>query len=148
MRSTTITLALLLGLAPAVGAQRSGAHCDREGSTSIAFGHTGGNLRPAATEIGVGGEVHHADDAHPGSVRGTVPRDSVRAISRRAWRGGFAALPTAPRRPPRNPDAARPFIELRSPCGTHHVEYAPGTESKLFRELYARLERLTAPVAP
>lgn len=149
---TRISPVILLvgGLAVAIPAlarsQQGAPTCDREATTAIQFGHAGGNLVPETYEITRTGSVRHQDDEHHATVLGHVPRDSVRALARRAWRGGFAALPPAPTHPTANPDIARPYIELHTACGLKHVEYAPGTESPLFRELYARLKRLTAPM--
>ena len=120
------------------------ATCDREGTTSFRYGLTGGDLMPLATEVTARGEVRERTMEHVGAVNGHVPRRAVRALAHRAWRGGFGTLPPAPTKPTSNPDAARPYIELHSACGFHHVEYGPGTESPLFRDLMARLKRLVA----
>jgi hypothetical protein len=119
--------------------------CDKEATTSFRFGHTAGNLMPSVIEVTAAGAVRHRGDESAGPTLGHVPRKTVLALARRAWRGGFGALPPAPTHPTRNPDAARQFIELHSACGFHHVEYGPGDESPLFRELYARLTAITAP---
>ena len=138
-----LSLVLLLAAMPLRAQQTLGA-CDREATTSFRFGLTGGNLEPSATEITAKGEVRRRGPESAGPTLGHVPRDSVRALAMRGWRGGFGGLPPAPRRPTANPDAARKFIELHSACGMHHVEYGPGTESPLFNELYARLTRLAS----
>lgn len=145
-RSLLLVLSMLV-LAPVatVRAQAIVPGCDREATTSFRFGRTAGNLMPAITEVTAAGTIRHRGDESAGPALGHVPRKAVLALARRAWRGGFNALPPAPTRPTRNPDAARQFIELHSACGFHHVEYAPGEESPLFRELYARLTTLTAP---
>jgi hypothetical protein len=71
-----------------------------------------------------------------------VSRQTLRALARRAWHGGFTRLPTAPTHPTRNPDAARQYIEIHSACGAKHVEYADGDAAPAFRELYTRLGAL------
>ena len=55
-----------------------------------------------------------------------------------------------PRRagPTRNPDAARDFVELRSACGTKHVEYVMGQGPPAFRALYDSLAALAGDKAP
>jgi hypothetical protein len=147
LRVLTVSLVLAALTWPSVGAgAQHQAACDREHTTAIQFGHTAGNLVPETIEVTRNGTVRRLDDEHRATVLGHVPRDSVLALARRAWRGGFAALPPAPGRPTANPDAARPYIELHSACGLKHVEYGPGTESPLFKELFARLTRLTKPV--
>ena len=133
-------LPLLLLPLPLATGQAQG--CDREGTTSFRFGLTGGNLMPSGTEITARGEIRQRSMERVGPVSGHVSPRAVRALAQRAWRGGFAALPPAPTRPTRNPDVARPYIELHSACGFHHVEYGPGDESPLFRDLHARLTRL------
>ena len=137
-----LPLAFCVVPAPAA-AQQLGVGCDRERTTSIRFGRAGGELMPQATEITPQGVVRRRSNHEIGGTLGHVPADSVLALARDAWRGGFGGLPPAPRsdRPVTQP---RPFIELHSACGMHHVEYDAGRESPLFRALYARLTRLTA----
>lgn len=147
MRHTALLVRIALPVLIAsttAAAQQPPVGCDRVGTTSVEFGYTAGNLQPSAIELLPDGRLRQLDDERQGPVLGRVPRDSVRSLSRRAWAGGFAKLPPAPTRPGPNPDAARPYIELHSACGSHHVEYIPGQESRLFRELYARLNRLAA----
>jgi hypothetical protein len=138
-----MALVAALPLAPA-RAQGLEAGCDKEATTSFRFGLTGGDLMPSATELTSAGYIRHRTQERIGPFTGRVPRKTVLTLARRAWRGGFGALPPAPTRPTRNPDAARQYIELHSACGFHHVEYGPGDESPLFRELYARLTSLAA----
>jgi hypothetical protein len=122
--------------------------CDRVATTEITFGRAGGSIRPAGLRVGVDGTVTRTGDSVSGSPPvGTLSPETVRGLARLAWTNGFAALPTAPTRPTRNPDAARDFIELRSPCGRKHVEYATGEGAPVFRELYALLTALTAPTS-
>jgi hypothetical protein len=73
----------------------------------------------------------------------TVPVAELRRVAQRAWTGPVVRQPTAPTRPTPNPDAARDFIELRSACGSRHVEYQSGTGAPEFRRLLARLDSLT-----
>ncbi|MDB4887513.1 MAG: hypothetical protein JWN79_2951 [Gemmatimonadetes bacterium] len=136
----------LLGAVPQGQARAQGLEpgCDKEATTSFRFGLTGGDIMPSATELTSAGYIRHRTQERVGPVTGRVPREAVLTLARRAWRGGFGALPPAPTHPTPNPDAARQFIELHSACGFHHVEYGPGDESPLFRELYARLTRLAA----
>jgi hypothetical protein len=141
-RRSLSSLLFVLALHPAAG-QPVAAHCRRETTTSFTFGNVGGTLVPTGLEISRAGQVRRRDGSHPGALLGSVPRDSVIAAARFAWRSGFARLPTAPTKPTRNPDAARHFIELHSDCGTKHVEYGPGDESSVFQQLWDRLSRLT-----
>lgn len=118
--------------------------CDRIGTTTIAFGHTGGTLKPSGLRIAANGMVKPIGSGAGVPHRaGSVARNAVRRMARLGWSGPFASLPTAPTRPTRNPDAARQFIELRSACGSKHVEYADGEGAPAFRDLYARLQTLT-----
>jgi hypothetical protein len=126
--------------ASAQAARRAPVRCDRVATTSFEFGRTGGNLRGTSIRIGPDGAISRrltggawvpADSA--------IPRDAVTGLARVAWTNGFTGLPTAPSRPTRNPDIARDYIDVRSGCGTKHVESAPGEGAPLFRELLALL---------
>ena len=139
--------ALLLCTAHA-GAQRPSvaqrAPCARIGTTAISFGRTGGNLRPSGVRILANGAVRDLGDTEdPPRAINRVPVAELRRVARRAWTGPFVKLPTAPSRPTPNPDAARDFIELRSACGSKHVEYQGGTGATEFRRLLAELDALT-----
>jgi hypothetical protein len=137
----------IAGQGVAASSPRSRA-CDRVATTEITFGRTGGSIRPAGLRVGTDGIVTRAGDSVSGSPPVvTLSRETVRGLARLAWTNGFAALPTAPTRPTRNPDAARDFVELRSPCGRKHVEYAAGEGAPVFRELYALLTALTTTTA-
>ncbi len=130
------------------GAQRASvaprATCDRIGTTTISFGRTGGNLRPSGVRILANGAVRDLGDTEdPPRAINRVPVAELRRVARRAWTGPFVKLPTAPNRPTPNPDAARDFIELRSACGSKHVEYQGGTGATEFRRLLAELDALT-----
>lgn len=137
-------VASLLGAAP-LGAQRTTrVRCDRIATTSISFGRTGGNIRPSGVRILANGVVRDiGDTSEPPRAVAKVPVAELRRIARRAWTGPFVRLPTAPTRPTPNPDAARDFIELRSKCGTKHVEYQGGTGAPEFQRLLATLDSLT-----
>ena len=137
-------VASLLGAAP-LGAQRSTrVRCDRIATTSISFGRTGGNIRPSGVRILANGVVRDiGDTSEPPRAVAKVPVAELRRIARRAWTGPFVRLPTAPTRPTPNPDAARDFIELRSKCGTKHVEYQGGTGAPEFQRLLVTLDSLT-----
>jgi hypothetical protein len=142
------TAAILLGALGAAAQQSAGPmrsrRCDPVASTSFSFGLTGGNLRPTGWHITPGGIVSAVGDSGGApSPRRTVSRQTLRALARRAWHGGFTRLPTAPTHPTRNPDAARQYIEIHSACGAKHVEYAAGDAAPAFRELYTRLGALT-----
>ena len=137
-------VASMLGAA-SLGAQRTTrARCDRIATTSISFGRTGGNIRPSGVRILANGVVRDiGDTSEPPRAVTKVPVGELRRIARRAWKGPFVRLPTAPTRPTPNPDAARDFIELRSKCGTKHVEYQGGTGAPEFQRLLATLDSLT-----
>ncbi|HET9012922.1 MAG TPA: hypothetical protein VFN38_13945 [Gemmatimonadaceae bacterium] len=143
LRMALLGAALSLPGAASLGAQR--ARCDRVATTSISFGHTGGTLRPSGVRILASGAVRDlGDTSDPPRAMHKVPVAELRRLARRAWTGPFVRLPTAPTRPTPNPDAARDFIELHSPCGgTRHVEYQGGTGAPEFRRLLAELEALT-----
>jgi hypothetical protein len=148
-RSACLVAALVLiapdARAPAHAGVMREHRCDRIATTTITFGYTGGTLKPsglriaadgAVTPIGSGAAMTHSVES--------VPRNAVQRMARLGWSGPFLALPTAPTRPTRNPDAARQFIELHSACGsgTKHVEYADGEGAPAFRDLYRRLQAL------
>jgi hypothetical protein len=139
-------LAALLAASPVCGlAAQTGAatapasRCDRTAATSFTYGRTGGSIRPTATRIAAAGSAAAGDS---GATVVTVSAAALNGLARLARAGGFATLPVAPTRPTPNPDAARDFIELRSACGTKHVEYAAGTGAPVFRELYGLLTAL------
>ena len=137
---TTIALALVLGCRPAEGQH---ARCDRVATTSIAFGRTAGNLRPQGYLLRADGTLVRDDSA--ASPIGQVDTIRVRRLARRGWEGPFVKLRPAPTRPTRIPDAARDFVELRSACGTKHVEYVMGEGPPAFRELYDTLAAMVLP---
>jgi hypothetical protein len=146
--SGLVVVASLLGAPHAEARQSTHARCDRIGTTAISFGRTGGTLKPSGVRIAPNGIVSDLNDAGgaagiPASAAASVPKKEVRRLARKAWTGPFARLPTAPTRPTPNPDAARDFIELRSACGTRHVEYRGGTGAPAFRRLLAELRSLT-----
>ena len=136
----TIALVLVPGCRPAEGQH---ARCDRVATTSIAFGRTAGNLRPQGYLLRVDGTVVRDDST--ASPIGVVDTARVRRLARRGWEGPFARLRPAPTRPTRIPDAARDFVELRSACGTKHVEYVTGEGPPAFRELYDTLAAIVLP---
>lgn len=143
-RSTIFRVAIAGSLALAcrpVAAQH--AACDRVATTSIAFGRTGGNIRPERFLLRADGSLVR-DDTTASSLA-TVMTARVRTLARRGWTGPFAKLRPAPTHPTRIPDAARDFVELRSACGTKHVEYAMGEGPPAFRELYNALASLVLP---
>lgn len=133
-----VAMALALGCRPA-SAQH--ASCDRVATTSIAFGRTAGNIKSEGFLLRRDGTLVR-DDSTASEPLATVSRTEVRRLARRGWTGPFVKLRTAPTRPTRNPDAARDFVELRSACGTKHVEYVMGEGPPAFRELYDSLTAL------
>jgi len=145
LRAALLTVAAsLIGTAPVRAQRATRARCDRIATTSISFGRTGGNLRPSGVRILSNGVVRDiGDTSDPPRAVTKVPVPELRRIARRAWTGPFVRLPTAPTRPTPNPDAARDFIELRSRCGSKHVEYQGGTGAPEFQRLLARLDSLT-----
>lgn len=139
-----VVAASLAGAAPSIAQRTPRARCDRIATTSISFGRTGGNLRPSGVRILANGVVRDiGDTSEPPRAVNKVSVAELRRIARRAWTGPFVRLPTAPTRPTPNPDAARDFIELRSKCGTKHVEYQGGTGAPEFQRLLATLDSLT-----
>ena len=116
------------------------ATCDRVATTSFTFGRTGGNIRPDGWRLARDGTLSRLADGVIAERLGVVPREAVRRIARLAWTNGFAALPASPTRPTHNPDAARQFVEVRSACAAHHVEYAAGDEARAFRAVRALLD--------
>lgn len=140
---TAIAVAVIFGCRPAAGQH---APCDRVATTSIAFGHTAGNLKPEGFLLRADGTLVRDDST---STRLTkVAEGEVRRLARRGWTGPFVKLRPAPTRPTRIPDAARDFVELRSACGTKHVEYVMGEGPPAFRELYDELASLASTPPP
>ncbi len=154
MRSAALLFVMLLVPPHLVSAQshsaapRNGAYhrasCDRVATSSFTFGRTGGNIRPDGFQLDVDGTLSRLTPGAPATRIGTVPRDAVRAIARLAWTNGFAALPSSPTHPTRNPDAAREFVDVRSTCASRHVEYAAGEEAPAFREVRSLLDLTVA----
>ena len=138
--ATAIALALVTGCRPAEGQH---AQCDRVATTSIAFGRTGGNIRTEGYLLRADGTLVRDDST--ASKIDRVDTARVRRLARRGWTGPFAQLRPAPTRPTRIPDAARDFVELRSACGTKHVEYVMGGGPPAFRELYDALAAIVLP---
>jgi hypothetical protein len=136
----TVALALALGCRPAEGQH---GRCNRVATTSIAFGRTAGNLKPQGYLLRADGTLVRDDSS--ASRMGKVDTARVRRLARRGWEGPFVKLRPAPTRPTRIPDAARDFVELRSACGTKHVEYVMGEGPPAFRELYDTLAALVLP---
>lgn len=134
---TAVAAALVLGCHPA-SAQHT--RCDRVATTSIAFGRTAGNLKPEGFLLRADGTLVRGDSTAAPLAR--VSSTEVRRLARRGWTGPFVKLRPAPTRPTRIPDAARDFVELRSACGTKHVEYVMGEGPPAFRELYDTLAAL------
>lgn len=138
-----VTLALVLGCRPAAGQH---APCDHVATTSIAFGRTAGNLRPEGFLLRADGTLVRDDSS--ATLLAKVGKAEVRRLARRGWTGPFVKLRPAPTRPTRIPDAARDFVELRSACGTKHVEYVMGAGPPAFRELYDVLASLASTPPP
>ena len=117
--------------------------CDRVGTTSIAFGRTAGNIKTEGFLLRANGTLVREDSS--ASPITTVTAARVQRLARRGWTGPFVKLREAPTRPTHNPDAARDFVELRSACGTKHVEYVMGEGPRAFRELYDALRAIVMP---
>ena len=139
-----VAAALLL---PVHSAAAQPGTCDRVGTTSIAFGRTAGNIKPAILLLRTNGNLVRIDSARMSQLA-TVPVTEVQRLARRGWTGPFATLPESPTRPTRNPDMARDFVELRSACGVKHVEYAMGEGPPAFRELYDALAAIAGNAPP
>ena len=137
---SVIAMALVLGCRPAEGQH---ARCDRVATTSIAFGRTAGNIRSNRYLLRADGTLVRDDSA--ATVMAGIDTARVRRLARRGWHGPFVKLREAPTRPTRIPDAARDFVELRSACGTKHVEYVMGEGPPAFRELYDALAAIVLP---
>lgn len=100
---------------------------------TFVFGREGGNIRPSQTALYADGRV----------ARG----DAVAGLARLARVGGFWTLVVpAIRRPTRNPDAARQYVEVHLTCRSHRVE-AAGELPTAMRQLVALLEAV-APARP
>jgi hypothetical protein len=139
MRRAFVLMLLVAGSAQAQAAKAP--RCDRIATTSIVFGRTGGNMRGSATRIATDGTVTR--DAKPSTAARSLSTDVVSGLARLGWSGGFATLRSAPTHPTRNPDEARDYIDLKSACGTKHVETVRESAPAAFRELLALLEALT-----
>jgi hypothetical protein len=131
----------LLAASAAYAQAPASRRCDRIATTTITFGRTGGNLRGSTTRIATDGTVTR--DGEPATPPRPLSRDVVSGLARLAWSGGFATLRAAPTRPTRNPDESRDYIEVKSACGTKHVETVREQAPAAFRELLAMLEALT-----
>ena len=110
---------------------------------AITFGREGGNIRPRSFAIWSDGRITPADSAAVRDTISAIAPAAVAALARLARTGGFWALaPRAIRRPTRNPDAARDFIDVQLTCGRHRVEYIGGRGPPAFAELLALLGAL------
>lgn len=114
-----------------------------ERGATIAFGRVGGNIRPRSFAIYADGRITVASvDATRDSVA-VISVAAVEALARLARSGGFWELvPPIVRRPPRNPDAAREFVEVTLTCGRKRAEYVAGAEPAAFSEYLALLAAL------
>ena len=101
----------------------------------------GGNIRPRSFAIDASGRITVASvDSTRDSVT-TIPTAAVAALGQLARTGGFWELtPPMIRRPTRNPDAAREFIEVTLTCGRKRAEYAAGAAPAAFSEYLALLD--------
>ena len=108
------------------------------------FGREGGNIRPATTSLYADGRVERGGLTDSAA---TVAPDAVAGLARLARVGGFWTLHVpATRRPPRNPDVARQFVEVHLTCGSHRVETAGDVPASM-RQLLALLVAV-APLRP
>ena len=111
---------------------------------AIIFGHEGGLLRPRTVAIAADGLVRAGSDTANDSLK-VIPPAAVAALATLARTGGFWVIKAPPsRRPPRNPDAARSFIEVTLTCGSRRAEYVMGEPMPAaFTDLEALLMALT-----
>lgn len=111
---------------------------------TFVFGREGGNIRPSQTALYADGRVARGDAVD--SIASVSP-DAVAGLARLARVGGFWTLVVpAIRRPTRNPDAARQYVEVHLTCRSHRVE-AAGELPTAMRQLVALLEAV-APARP
>lgn len=111
---------------------------------TFVFGREGGNIRPASTALYADGRVSRGDSTDSSAA---VSPDAVAGLARLARLGGFWTLRVpAVHRPPRNPDAARQYVEVHLTCGSHRVETAGGAPPPM-RQLLALLQAV-APLRP
>lgn len=111
-----------------------------ERGATITFGREGGNIRPRSFSIYADGLITAASgDASRDSIA-EISTAAVAALARLARIGGFwKLLPPVIRRPTRNPDAAREFVEVALSCGRKRAEYASGAAPAAFSEYLALL---------
>ncbi|MEP7002486.1 MAG: hypothetical protein ABI969_18490 [bacterium] len=123
--------------------RRAPARCERIATTTFEFGRTGGNIRSTAVRVDTSGAISRLVGAVWTPSESGVPRDAVMGLARIAWSTAFTQLPSAPTKPTRNPDAARDYIDVKSACGSKHVEAVPDASAPAFRELLALLRIAT-----
>jgi hypothetical protein len=114
---------------------------------AIEYVREGGNIRPFTVALYADGAMRIADtSATQGAIptSGHVDSAAVAALARFARTSGFWRLPANPvHKPPRNPDAARYRISVRTTCGAHASAYPLSAAPKVFRELLARVATLS-----
>ena len=97
-------------------------------------------MRPARTTIEANGAVTRSRDTLSAPER--LPRvdtSVVRAVARTAWAGAVTPHSLNPHTTLANRDAAHPFIEIASACGSRRADYRQGEAPARFRTLFARL---------
>jgi hypothetical protein len=106
----------------------------------VAFGRTGGNIRPVATQIFGDGTVIYAGSAAAAPTYKIQP-DAVLGLKRLAQAEGFASWPATFSGKRLFPDVATLFITIRSGClaTAKTVKVGPGANQPSFVELWDTL---------
>ncbi|MDB4874655.1 MAG: hypothetical protein JWM41_1101 [Gemmatimonadetes bacterium] len=114
---------------------------------AIEYVREGGNIRPFTVALYADGTMRTGDTSVTQSAAAAAAHvDSTRvaALVHLARTSGFWRLPANPiHKPPRNPDAARYRISVRTTCGAHASAYPLSAAPKVFRELLARVATLS-----
>lgn len=111
-----------------------------ERGATVTFGRVGGNIRPRSFAIYADGRITVASADSTRDSIAVISVAAVAALARLARSGGFWELrPPTIRRPSRNPDAAREFVEVTLTCGRKRAEYVAGAEPAVFSEYLALL---------
>ena len=111
-----------------------------ERGAAITFGRESGNIRPRSFAIYADGRIAIASVNSTRDSVAVISAAAVSALARLARTGGFWELtPPIIRRPPRNPDAAREFVEVALTCGKKRAEYVAGAGPPAFSEYLALL---------
>jgi hypothetical protein len=145
-----VTLALSPAAAPVARAARSAAPCMPAGygtagaTPVIAFGHTGGNIRPTRVAIYSDGTITY-QGGRPLSTSYHIQPAAVLGLERLAQAEGFSTMPQLIKSPHWLPDFGFEFITVRAGCSTTTTTVrSQGLGSGGFSELYATLAAATA----